>query len=708
MILGYGTSHDSGLAAVDDRTGSPLFAASLERLTRKKNDIGSPLRLVGWLEKALGVPATSWRQLPIEDDGVYRPDKGFHALEQHGNHSSARWTSEDASIEFPPDEKAAAVLIELFPLRVCKIRASADILINGQKAAEVSNSKTNWKVRNPDPEGRIRELRIVAHKPLARAPDPRTLGVLLCGVTLLRERPGGMGLISRHTVADAGPGAQLVRLLHKQLVYLPSHGLRLLGPRLFSEFLRYHITGFALSRKCHSEWLVNSRNLFRMDSHYDHHMCHAASAYYPSAFDRALVVTIDGMGDYYSCRILLGEGGRLTPLKHYYYEEMPIGINYELVTAMLGFNPLRHAGKITGLAAYGKENPDCSAVLEAFYGDVWERRKERHDGYSKLLASGIAGVHRLARIREERFGAFSREDIAYAVQKRTEDRVCDLVRKWHERYPDVTSIALGGGVFANVKVNQRVKELGFTGIFVQPAMSDAGLCLGAALLEAARANGGALKPYRLRDVFLGVEYSEEEIAAAIARAGLAAAHVPEEVIAQRIAERIHAGKVVAHFHGRMEFGPRALGNRSILYSAADPDVNRWLNNQLNRTEFMPFAPAVMFEHAAEYFVGIEGAEHTAEFMTITFDCTEKAKREIPAAIHVDGTARPQLVHKDRNPRFYNILKAYRELSGVPVTINTSFNMHEEPIVASPEDAIRSYLQGKLDVLVMGNQIIESR
>jgi predicted NodU family carbamoyl transferase len=708
MILGYGTSHDSGLAAVDPATGHPLFAATLERLTRKKNDIGSPLRLVGWLEKTLNARLVHWSLLPLEDDAIYRPEKGFHAVEQHADdRTTARWTDAEACIEFEPGETAGAVLVEMFPLLVCKRRQKADVLIDGKLVAEIDNRKTLWIIPNPDPDRLIRDLRIVARQPFTAEGDDRTLGILLAGVILIRGNPDGMRLC-RHTVAEAGPAAHLTRLLHKQLFHLPAHGLRLLGPRKCWPVLRDHIIDSVIGRRCHSEWLVGARGLFKMDSNFDHHMCHAASAYYPSGFDKALIVSLDGMGDYYSCRVLLGEAGRLTPLKAYYYEEMPVGLNYEYVTSMLGFNPLRHAGKITGLAAYGKENPECSAALEEFYGDTWERRWKRHDGYAAYLASGFDGARRLARVRETRFGAFSREDIAYAVQKRTEDRVCDLVRKWHERYPDVTSIALAGGVFANVKVNQRVKELGFTSIFVQPAMSDAGLCLGAAILEAVRANGGALKPYRLKDVFLGVEYSDEEIDEAIARAGLAATHVPEDSIARRIAEHIHAGKVVAHFHGRMEFGPRALGNRSILYSAADPDVNRWLNNQLNRTEFMPFAPAVMFEHASEYFIGVEGAEHTAEFMTITFDCTERAKREIPAAIHVDGTARPQLVHKDRNPRFYSILKAYKELSGVPVTINTSFNMHEEPIVASPEDAIRSYQQGKLDVLVMGNQIIESR
>jgi carbamoyltransferase len=283
-----------------------------------------------------------------------------------------------------------------------------------------------------------------------------------------------------------------------------------------------------------------------------------------------------------------------------------------------------------------------------------------------------------------------------------------MVKELRKQHPDLENIALSGGVFANVKLNQRVKALGFKKVFVQPAMSDAGLSFGAALLEVARRNGDTLKPYTLQNVFLGVGYSNEEIKEEIDRCGLEATFYEEEELARVVARMITDKKVVAHFDGRMEYGPRALGNRSILYAAGDHKVNDWLNKQLRRTEFMPFAPAVMYEHASEYFLDIEGAEHTAEFMTITCDCTERAKKEIPAAVHVDGTARPQLVHRDHNPRFYAILNEYYKLTGIPSTINTSFNMHEEPIVATPYDAIRSYQEGHLDVLVLGNYVLEAK
>jgi carbamoyltransferase len=205
-------------------------------------------------------------------------------------------------------------------------------------------------------------------------------------------------------------------------------------------------------------------------------------------------------------------------------------------------------------------------------------------------------------------------------------------------------------------------------------------------------------------VFLGPSFSADQIGEALRRAQLpfSAYHPIEPKIAMLIA----SGKVVARFDGRMEYGPRALGNRSILYHAKEPSVNQWLNQRLGRTEFMPFAPATLYEHRAACYQNIEGADYAAQFMTLTFDCTEQMKRDCPAAVHVDGTARPQLVTQESSPSFHRILSEYHKLSGVPSLINTSFNMHEEPIVCTPDDAIRAFLQGNLDYLAIGDYLVE--
>lgn len=179
---------------------------------------------------------------------------------------------------------------------------------------------------------------------------------------------------------------------------------------------------------------------------------------------------------------------------------------------------------------------------------------------------------------------------------------------------------------------------------------------------------------------------------------------PED-LAARIARCLHEGRVIARFAGRMEYGPRALGNRSILYHARDPEVNQWLNHRLGRTEFMPFAPVTLYEARQRFYKNIDGCADAAEFMTITVDCTDAMKELCPAAVHVDGTARPQLIRRDVNPGYYAILEEYEKLTGTPTLINTSFNMHEEPIVCTPEDAVRAFLEGGLDGLAIGPYLV---
>jgi len=209
----------------------------------------------------------------------------------------------------------------------------------------------------------------------------------------------------------------------------------------------------------------------------------------------------------------------------------------------------------------------------------------------------------------------------------------------------------------------------------------------------------------LRHVNFGNAYDDKEIAQAIERAGLQANHAPG-TIEEQVAEKLSQGKVVARFNGAMEYGPRALGNRSILYQPGDPSVNDWLNELLRRTEFMPFAPSSLFEKADELYKRTEGATNTARFMTITFSCKPRMAKTCAGVVHVDNTARPQLVRREDNPSYYRIIEEYFKRTGVPTIINTSFNIHEEPIVRSPDDAIRAFLDSKLDYLAMGDFLIK--
>ncbi|MCX7049384.1 MAG: hypothetical protein NTX50_28355 [Candidatus Sumerlaeota bacterium] len=703
MIIGYGTSHDCGIAAVEDATGQPVFAASYERLSRQKNHSGNPSDLFMWLGKYAGASLAGMLLFNLQDDHVFRHRNGFYALES--NHGYAyRWTAREAVVSVPGGCEASYLRIRTIPYRILQRRLRAQVFINGAAAGTIDNAKAHeFSLAIPPNIARVEEIAIRAEEAFTQPPDPREFGFLLERLCLIGRNAGGANLLQ--VFSEIETERQLWRLAHKQLWKLPLEGLRGHRTYKFLKLIHDHLKIALHGKRSLCEWLI--KNIFPSSrARYDHHWCHAASAYYPSGHDRALIVSLDGMGDYYSCMVMQGEGGKLTLLKAYYYEEAPYAMNYEIVTEMLGYHALRHPGKITGLAAYGKDNPACDAAMDELYREMWATGGRRTYNYDDYRRAGPKGHTRLIEMRKQRFGQFSDADIARAIQKRTERQVCDFIGRWRDKHPDLKNIALAGGIFGNVKLNQRIKEMGFENIFIQPAMGDAGLCLGAALLGAARKNGGRLAPFQLKDVFLGIGFSPEECREALEAHGLASYECQDEnEICRTTAQLIAGGKVVAHFDGRMEFGPRALGNRSILYGAGDPTVNQWLNQQLKRTEFMPFAPAVMYERASEYFENLQGAEYTAEFMTITFNCTEKARREIPAAIHVDNTARPQLVRQDRNPRFYGILKAYEAMTGIPAMINTSFNMHEEPIVATPRDAIRAFQLGSLDALVLGKYVV---
>jgi carbamoyltransferase len=417
----------------------------------------------------------------------------------------------------------------------------------------------------------------------------------------------------------------------------------------------------------------------------EHHLSHASNAYFTSGFESALIVTLDGYGSGLSGSVSVGRDGHIERIHDQEYPHS-LGTFYESVTSALGFTPSRHEGKIVGLAAYG--DPE---VL----GDMLRRRFVQDNGGFRIVETNNVYFARLLAAE------FPKIDVAAAYQRILEEVASHYVEH-HFRKSGMRNLVLSGGVVANVKLNQRLRAIeGVDAIFVHPNMGDGGCGTGGALLEFA---GHPNTTRRLNDVFFGPDFSDDQIADALQRAQLP--FTPYRPIEPKIALLIASGKVVARFDGRMEYGPRALGNRSILYHAKEPSVNQWLNQRLGRTEFMPFAPATLYEHRAACYNNIEGADYAAQFMTLTFDCTTAMKRDCPAAVHVDGTARPQLVTQESNPSFYRILTEYHKLTGVPSLINTSFNMHEEPIVCSPDDAIRAFLQGNLDYLAIGDYLVE--
>jgi carbamoyltransferase len=439
-----------------------------------------------------------------------------------------------------------------------------------------------------------------------------------------------------------------------------------------------------------------------VDLAFDHHLCHMASAYYCAGHDDAAIVSVDGVGDLLSAVAGRGRGPDVEVTASWFQSEQISGQSYEVVTAMLGFHPDRHPGKVTGLAAYAEAPPELVAQLDRWFRDQYRRGSKENWFHLIHTPDRDRKLEQLRELRHTRFGAWTREEIAAAIQHMLERDVLDLVRR-HAGEPAGRDIVLAGGVFANVKLNQRIKELGFRSVFVQPGMGDEGTGFGAALLAAHAQQ--PFRPHRLEHVYLGPEYPPSRIRSALEGAGLAFEELPDGRLERRLAELLDAGFIVARYQGRMEFGPRALGNRSILYHAKDPATNDWLNEQLKRSEFMPFAPVTLAEHARSCYTGLAGAEHAAEFMTITFDATPAMREQSPACVHVDGTARPQLVTRDSNPSLHATLTHYHELSGIPSIINTSFNMHEEPIVCTPEEAVDGFLAAHLDALAIGDYLV---
>ena len=425
---------------------------------------------------------------------------------------------------------------------------------------------------------------------------------------------------------------------------------------------------------------------------FHHHFAHATSAYYTSRFEDALVVTMDGGGDGHCSHVYSVKSGRFKKL-HTADAYDSLGNYYAYVTAICGYKAKRHEGKITGLAARG----------EPAYRDIFEKMIACEDG--QLVNRGrVLFSKALERIRELLPPGWTHEDLACTIQLVAEEVATAYVSHW-ARVSGHRKVALAGGLFANVRINEEVSHIpGVDEIFVHPGMADEGLAVGAALAfdgSLHRRAGEAYEPQGLDHVYLGNDYGEKDLANALRDAGLEFDHLPGRLEAA-VAEKLASGRVVARFDGRMEYGPRALGNRSILYQPGDPSVNDWLNELLKRTEFMPFAPSSLYEATDQLYESAGGVRDTGRFMTTTLHCTPWMTERCAGVVHVDGTARPQMVRREDNPSYHAIIDAYRKQTGVPAIINTSFNVHEEPIVRSPEDAIRAFLDSALDYLAIGD------
>ena len=294
----------------------------------------------------------------------------------------------------------------------------------------------------------------------------------------------------------------------------------------------------------------------------------------------------------------------------------------------------------------------------------------------------------------------TREDVAAAAQRHLEDCMTEIVAHYVNK-TGAKYVCLSGGVFGNVRVNQCIMEIpGVRNVFIQPQMGDGGLCVGAA---ANLLFDKGVPKVEMEDVYLGPDYSDEEIETAL----LQYQDIEFKRVVDPVVETISAienNEVVGWYNGRMEFGPRALCNRSIIYHCKDKTVNDWLNERMDRTEFMPFAPVTLEELAPRCYIGWHKDHIASRYMTITYQCTDEMASNCPATVHIDGTARPQVVNEKNNSKIYCLLKSYYEKTGGLSLINTSFNRHEEPIVNKPDDAIDALSEGMIDFLVIGNYV----
>jgi carbamoyltransferase len=429
----------------------------------------------------------------------------------------------------------------------------------------------------------------------------------------------------------------------------------------------------------------------------EHHLAHALSAYSYSGFDDAAVIVMDGRGAWEATSIWHGHGGRLEHILTIPFPDS-VGYFYSEFTEYLGFHRNSDEWKVMGLAPYGKPGVDLRAFIEP--------EAEPYKVHArKLVANGAVPFAEMVRLFGPRRIPESEiderhKDVAYAVQEMCEIAMMSVVKMAIEKTKS-RNVCMAGGVALNSKANGKIAASGLVDkIFVQPAASDDGVALGAAL--APYLDGGGRLPMKaMRHAYLGPEFDDEAIESALRTYKLK--YTRQSDVAATAAELLSNGKILGWFQGRMEFGPRALGSRSILADPRDPEMNAKVNNAVKFREWWrPFAPSIKKEAAGEY---LESASDSP-FMILTAQVRPEKRAVIPSVTHVDGSARPQTVEKESNPLYWRLIDEFGRRTGVPVVMNTSFNLRGEAIVHTPTDAIRTFFSSGMDALVIGSFLVE--
>jgi carbamoyltransferase len=440
----------------------------------------------------------------------------------------------------------------------------------------------------------------------------------------------------------------------------------------------------------------------------EHHLCHAASAYYFSGAGTAVVMTVDGSGEKDSTVIWKAKDGEFEKLLALATVDSSLGLMYESLGTRIGYDLLEGPGKLMGLAPYGGRSSaytklrETVSIAEDGAGDapyhITLRTRHFLRSWADVYTSGLAPV--APKVAWNPRGEIDKgaADLAWATQRIAEEAVLATAR-WARRNSGCETALLAGGVALNAKANMELHYSKiFNDIFVFPASNDAGGAIGAAAYVYEHEMGGKMERRRMSNVYLGPEYSHEQVAAAIRESGWKSEEVGTDM--GQVAGLLAAGKVVTLYQGRSELGPRALGNRSIVADPTDKETWSKVNKLKGREWWRPLAPSLI--DCSRYFV--EGKPH--EFMVMMYRFLEGAGQRVPAVCHVDGTARIQTVTREDNRTWHDLVSGFGELKGEPLVVNTSFNLAGEPLVETPQEALRSFRKGGFDAIYISGWLIK--
>lgn len=480
--------------------------------------------------------------------------------------------------------------------------------------------------------------------------------------------------------------------------------------RIMETSLHEFPKGYNLFSQAMPEWLgkklrfkkrVKKHINFKGDFEFvNHHEAHAASAFYPSPFDKAAILTIDGVGERSTNCMFKGKEDEIKPIKHITFPDS-IGLLYSTITAYLGFMVNNGEFKVMGLAPYGE--PRYREEFREFidiYEDGSYKLDQSYFGYTyskKMWSRKLVELLGEPRKKDEELTQ-RHKDISATVQDLLEEILLKQTKNLY-KLTDTENLCISGGVGLNSAANGRLKrESQFKNIWIQPAAGDAGGALGAALERSPEKK-------EMKHAYYGPKYSENEIETVLENNELQYQKISREELPDNVARRLKMGKVISLFQGRMEWGPRALGNRSIIADPRSAEMKDKINKKVKfRENFRPFAPSVLEEYAQEYF-DID-REDDSPYMLFVYKVKKDKRSEIPAVTHINNTSRIQTVENSSNSLYYEIIDSFRSLTGTPVILNTSFNLKGMPIVNTPDEAVKCFKNSGIDSLVIGKYLVD--